>query len=214
MDVAEAISASFARSGIACDVAATKADGLHYLSVQRYDVAVFDINLPDGQGTEILRELRRRMDRMPVLILTAEFAIDDRVAALEDGADDYLVKPFDQRELEARVRALLRREQGRKTADLVYGALAYNPSAKTVLVAGRPVTMTRRELALFDILIRNKGRVMSKSRLYDGLFSFDDTDVGLNAIELYVARLRKKLAGSGTGIATMRGLGYKFDLDG
>ena len=135
------------------------------------------------------------------------------MSALNEGADDYLVKPFDLRELEARVRALVRRDQTQKGGEIRYGRLCFDPAAKSVRIDGRPVSMARRELALFGILVHNKGKVLSKERLYDGLFSFDDSDVGLNAVELYVARLRKKLAGSGTAIETLRGLGYRFDVD-
>lgn len=213
-DVADAICASFERGGIACDLAGDLAAARDCLGVQRYDTIVLDLNLPDGSGTDILRELRRAMDRTPVLVLTAEFAIDDRVSALNEGADDYLVKPFDLRELEARVRALVRRDQSQKGADIVFGKLVFNPGAKSLRVDGRAVTLARRELALLAVLLANKGRVLGKERLYDSLYSFDDADVGLNAVELYIGRLRKKIAGSGTHIETLRGLGYRFDVDG
>ncbi|MGR3572541.1 response regulator [Brevirhabdus sp.] len=213
-DVSDAISASFARVGIACDIAASVGDAQDHLAVQRYDVLVLDINLPDGLGTTILHDLRRGGDATPVLILTAQFSIDDRVSALNDGADDYLVKPFDLRELEARVRALARRDQSQKGTEIQVGGLVFDAAARSLRIGGRGVAMTRRELALLGILIGNRGKVLSKERLYDGLFSFDDSDVGLNAVELYIARLRKKIAGSGTAIETLRGLGYRFDATG
>lgn len=213
-DVSDAISASFARVGIACDIAASVQDAQDHLAVQRYDVLVLDINLPDGLGTTILHDLRRGGDATPVLILTAQFSIDDRVSALNDGADDYLVKPFDLRELEARVRALARRDQSQKGTEIQIGGLVFDAAARSLRIGGRGVAMTRRELALLGILIGNRGKVLSKERLYDGLFSFDDSDVGLNAVELYIARLRKKIAGSGTAIETLRGLGYRFDATG
>ncbi|MGB8624056.1 MAG: response regulator transcription factor [Paracoccaceae bacterium] len=213
-DVADAITASLARAGMACDVAPTLGDGRACIAVQGYDVVVLDINLPDGDGTELLREMRRRGDATPVLMLTAQFEVSDRVSALDKGADDYLVKPFDLRELEARVRALLRRDQGQKSAEITLGALSFDPAAKTVRVNGAPVALTRREMALLNLFLRHPGTVMDKERLFDGLFSFEDAEVSLNAVELYVARLRKKLAGSGLSIRTLRGLGYRLDADG
>ncbi|MHA6264674.1 response regulator [Arenibacterium sp. CAU 1754] len=212
-DMAEAIAIRLGRSGIACDVAATLDEARGFLDVQAYDVIVLDINLPDGLGTDLLRDLRAAGTRTPVLMLTAQFSVDDRVSALNLGADDYLVKPFDQRELEARIQALYRRDQAQKGEDISLRDLTFNPTAQLVTVAGQPLPVTRRELALLGLLIHNRGKVMSKERLFEGLFSFDDADVGLNAIELYIARLRKKLVGSGVRIETQRGLGYKLDLD-
>lgn len=212
-DMAEAILIRLGRSGVACDLAGSVDEAQGFLDVQRYDVIVLDINLPDGLGTEILADLRARGDRTPVLMLTALFSVDDRVSALNLGADDYLVKPFDYRELEARIQALHRRESSQKGEETVLGALTFNPTAQTALVAGAALALTRREFALLGLLLRNRGKIMSKERLFEGLFSFNDADVGLNAIELYIARLRKKLAGSGVGIETQRGLGYRLDLD-
>lgn len=210
-DVAEAIVASLARAGFACDVGATLAEAEAYLRVQAYDAAILDINLPDGDGRDLLRDLRRRGDRTPVLMLTAKFDVSSRVDALNQGADDYLVKPFDLRELEARVRALTRREAGRVATQVDIAGLVFDPSARTVQIGGEFVAMTRREMALLDLLVNHRGRIMSKERLFDGLFSFDDSDVGMNTVELYVGRLRKKLAGSGVCIETHRGLGYRLD---
>ncbi len=201
------------RSGIACDLAKTLDEARACVEVQRYDVIVLDINLPDGLGTELLKEMRSKGDRTPVLMLTAEFSVDDRVSSLNWGADDYLVKPFDHRELEARIRALYRREQGDKAEELTLGNLTFNASARVVRLEDSPVTLTRREFSLLEILIRNRGKTVSKERLYEGVFSFQDTDVSMNALELYVARLRKKLSGSTVRIETQRGLGYKLEAD-
>ncbi|MBB3712364.1 two-component system response regulator TctD [Limimaricola variabilis] len=213
-DVAEAASASLGRAGFACDVAPTLADAHACAGITGYAAIVLDLNLPDGSGRDFLRERRRAGDRTPVLVLTAQFSVDERVAALDDGADDYLVKPFDLRELEARLRALTRREAGRAENRMVLGGLDFDPGAQSLRVNGAAVTATRRELALLNLLIANRGRIMPKDRLFDGLFGFENADVGTNTIELYVARLRKKLAGSGVSIETHRGLGYRLDLDG
>jgi two-component system response regulator TctD len=211
-DMAEAIMIRLDRSGIACDLAKTLEEARSLLDVQRYDVIVLDLNLPDGLGTDLLKELRLKSDRTPVLVLTAEFSVDDRVSTLNSGADDYLVKPFDHRELEARIQALYRREQGDKAEELAIGDLAFNATARVVRLKEVPVNLTRREFSLLELFIRNRGKVLSKERLFEGIFSFQDTDVSMNALELYVARLRKKLSGSSVVIETQRGLGYKLEV--
>lgn len=212
-DMAEAIMIRLERTGIACDLAKTLEQARACVDVQRYDVVILDINLPDGLGTDLLKEMRARGDRTPVLMLTAEFAVDERVSSLDSGADDYLVKPFDHRELEARIRALFRREQGDKVEEIALGNLTFNPSAKLVRMGDNPINLTRREFALLELLVRNRGGTISKERLYEGVFSFQDTEVSMNAVELYVARLRKKLSGSSIRIETQRGLGYKLEVD-
>lgn len=213
LDMAEAVSIRLSEAGIACDAAHCLDEARAFLDVQRYDVIVLDINLPDGLGTDLLQERRAMGDRTPVLMLTAQFSVDDRISSLNLGADDYLIKPFDHRELEARIRALYRREQGDKGQEIRLGDLTFNPSAKVLRKDDVPITLTRREFTLLEMLVRNRGKVMNKERLFEGLFSFSDTDVGLNAIELYIARLRKKLTGSSVHIETQRGLGYKLDVD-
>lgn len=213
VDLAEGVIAHLARSGVVCDLAATLEDARDFRAVQRYDAVVLDINLPDGSGLALLRDMRAGADRTPVLMLTALSSIDDRVSALDLGADDYLGKPFDQRELEARLRALVRREAERKEAHITLGALVYAPKDRSAQLNGRQLDLTRREAALLDMLIRHRGHYLSKTRLYDSLYGFEEADVGVNAIELYIARLRKKFAGSGVAIQTQRGVGYRIDLD-
>ncbi|KJZ17987.1 response regulator transcription factor [Loktanella sp. S4079] len=213
-DMAEAVAIRLGKSGMACDLAENCATAEDFLAVQSYDAIVLDINLPDRNGTELLQALRQKNDRTPVLMLTALFSVDDRVSALDLGADDYLVKPFDQRELEARLRALIRRESDQKSEQILLGPLAFSPANLAATLNGVPVDLTRREAMLLGLLLRSQGQVLGKQRLYDGLFAFDDVDVGLNAIELYVARLRKKLTGSGVAIETQRGLGYRIHANG
>ncbi|MGR3755896.1 MAG: response regulator [Tranquillimonas sp.] len=210
-DMAEAVAQHLARGGFACDVAGTLDEAEAFLGVQHYDAAVLDIDLPDGDGRDLLRALRRGGSRVPVLMLTATFEVSARVGALDDGADDYLVKPFDLRELEARLRVLMRRSGGRAENALSVGDVTLDPGAQTVRVAGEAVALTRREYALLHLLLSHPGTIMSKDRLFDGLFAFADADVGANAVELYVARLRKKLAGAGVRIETHRGLGYRIE---
>ncbi|NDH03804.1 MAG: DNA-binding response regulator, partial [Marivivens sp.] len=178
-DLAEAVVTSLSRSGMACDHADSVEGAEDFLAVQSYDAIILDINLPDGSGTELLRKMRAGGDRTPVLMLTALFSVDDRVGALDLGADDYLVKPFDQRELEARLRALLRRESEQKSDTIALGPLHYSPAQMTATLNGERLDLTRREAALLGLLMRSPGQPLSKERLYDGLFTFSDADVGL-----------------------------------
>jgi DNA-binding response OmpR family regulator len=209
-DVAEAIAASFARRGDAVDSVGTVDDAMGMLDVNDYEVVVLDINLPDGEGTEILKSLRRQRRPTPVLMLTARLAVEERVAALDLGADDYLTKPFDLRELQARVRALARRSGPDRGGVIEFGRLAVDPAGRVASCEGAPLSLTRREFSLLEALMANRARVMPKERLFDRIFSMDDEEIGLNAIETYVARLRRKLEGSGVAIRTLRGLGYQL----
>ena len=209
-DMAEAVATRLRRSNMACDLADSAEAAEDFLAVQKYDALVLDINLPDRSGTDMLRDLRAKGDRTPVLMLTALFSVDDRVSALDLGADDYLVKPFDQRELEARLRALMRREADQKTETLQLGTLSFSPASMSATIGTERLDLTGREAALLGILLRQPGQVLSKERLYNGLYTFSDVDVGLNAIELYIGRLRKKIAGAGVTIETQRGLGYRI----
>ncbi len=213
VDLGEATQGQLVQNGIACDLATSCAGAEDCLAVQRYDVVVLDINLPDGSGTDILRDMRRTGQSMPVLMLTAQFSVDDKVSAFALGADDYLVKPFDHRELEARLHAMCRREISDRSAEVTLGALAFNATAGSAEVNGARLDLTRREFALLGLLVQHRGQVVSKERLLDGLYTFEDADVGVNAIELYVARLRKKLSGSDVSIRTLRGRGYQLDAD-
>ena len=214
IDLAEGIVMRLARSGIACDLADCLQAAQDYFAVQEYDAIVLDINLPDGSGRSFLRDIRSEGDRTPVLMLTALISVDDRVSALDLGADDYLVKPFDQRELEARIRALVRRDAEQKSDQVVLGPLTYSPASMSAVLEGQRLDLTRREAALLSVLMRHQGQYVTKTRLYDSLFAFNDADVGLNAIELYIARLRKRFSGSAVTISTQRGVGYKIGLDG
>ncbi len=209
-DVAEAIVASFLHRGDAIDRVDTVEAACDTLAVNDYEVVILDINLPDGEGTEVLRQLRRQRKPTPVLMLTARRAVEDRVAALDIGADDYLVKPFDLRELQARVRALGRRAGPDRSGIIEFGSLALDPAGRVASCGGVPLQLTRREFSLLEALMANRSRIMPKERLFDRMFSMDEEEIGLNAIETYVARLRRKLEGSGVAIRTLRGLGYQL----
>jgi DNA-binding response OmpR family regulator len=212
-DVADAIVANFSRSGHAIDRVTGCGAARDAVAVQDYDLVILDINLPDGSGFDFLKDLRGARNATPILVVTARREVEDRIGALDIGADDYLMKPFDLRELEARARALIRRSSGERSGLIEYGKVALDPAGRTASVAGAPLQLTRREFSVLEILMRGRGRVMAKERIFEKLFSFDDDEVGLNAVELYVARLRRKLAGSGLAIRNLRGLGYQIALD-
>lgn len=209
-DVADAIVQSFLRRGDAVDCVGTVEAAHDALAVNQYEVLILDINLPDGEGTEILRTLRRQRKPTPVLMLTARMSVEDRVEALDVGADDYLVKPFDLRELHARVRALGRRAGADRSGVIEFGPLQLDPAGQVASVGGVALQLTRREFSLLEALMANRTRIMAKERLFDRMFSMDEEEIGMNAIETYVARLRRKLEGSGVGIRTLRGLGYQL----
>lgn len=208
-DVGEAIVASLERMGHRAD---WERDGLsadELVRAQDYDLLVLDVMLPRLDGFSILRRLRERKDRTPVLVLTARSQIEDRVSALDLGADDYLVKPFDFRELEARVRALLRRQTGSTTSIVRCGPLAIDRAGRVATLNDRPLDLTRRELTLLELLAARPGRVFPKDELIDQLFGLDD-EPSENAVEQHMARLRRKIAGAGVEIRTLRGLGYQM----
>lgn len=207
-DVAETIIESFSKTGHVVEHATTLADAGQFSDFNEYDLVILDVNLPDGMGLELLKRLRSRGNPVPVLVLTARLAIDDRIGALDLGADDYMVKPFDLGELQARVRALLRRRSGNTTAVLEAGRLRFDMTDRTVTVSGEPRELTRREQVLLEIFLTKMGRVLDKQELLTKLFGLD-AENSENAVELYVGRLRRKIEGSGLEIKTLRGLGYQ-----
>ena len=213
-DVAEAIVASFARRGDAVDHAGTVAEAQDLVAVQDYDVAILDIQLPDGSGAAVLKVLRDTRSQTAVLMLTARGNVDDRVAVLDSGADDYLVKPFDLRELQARVRALARRQAPERASVIEFGDLRFDPANCALDIGGTPVTLTRREFSLLEVMLANRGRVIPKERIFERMYAFGDEEIGLNSVEIQVSRMRRKLEGSNVSIRTLRGLGYQLVADG
>ena len=175
-----------------------------------YSLVILDLGLPDMSGIDVLKALRRRGSKTPVLILTARDALEQRVQGLDSGADDYLLKPFAPAELEARVRALVRRGQGDPSPVIQVGNLTLDRSTGEVRVDGDLADLRRRELAVLTSLVSRAGKVVSKERLAAEVFAFDDV-VAPNALELYVGRLRKKLQPNGPQIRTLRGLGYLIE---
>lgn len=180
------------------------------LSTQTFDLLILDIGLPGADGFEVLRWARARGIPTPVLILTAADGVDSRVKGLDLGADDYLVKPFDLAELEARVRALTRRAQGHAGNVMRIGLLELDQSGRVVRIAGTPLDLSAREYALLEIFASRAGRVVDKGQIIDLLCQWD-AEVSANAVEVYVHRLRKKIEPAGVAITTLRGLGYCMD---
>jgi two-component system, OmpR family, response regulator TctD len=205
-DLGDAVQRRLRREGYAVDLEQDGEGADELLRQHAYKVIVLDIGLPKKDGFSVLRALRNRGDRTPVLMLTARSDIEDRVGALDVGADDYLSKPFDFREFDARCRALLRRSQGLASGVTVLGTLVFDRGAKTAKLGDVPLSLPNREYRLLEIFVGNLGRVLSKDQIASQLFGFDD-EAGVNAIELYVGRLRRKL-GTALTIRTMRGMGY------
>ncbi|MEJ1297787.1 MAG: response regulator [Candidatus Sedimenticola sp. (ex Thyasira tokunagai)] len=177
----------------------------HALQDEAFDLTVLDIGLPGQDGLTLLKKVRSSGSDLPVLLLTARDGIQDRVAGLDAGADDYLVKPFDLDELSARLRAISRRRGGRAVSQITYGDILLDPAAHTVMLSGDDVVCTTHEFAIIEALLSNCGRVLSRQRLEEALYGWDD-GVESNAIEVYIHHLRKKLGK--TLIRTVRGVGY------
>lgn len=204
-DLAQSVMRFLRAEGHAVDLAADAASADAAMAVADYACVILDLGLPDGSGLDVLRARRRAGDKTPVIIATARDQISDRIAGLDAGADDYVVKPFDLGELSARIRAHARRGQGLPETRLQIGGLEVDRAAGRIWTGGGEVRLTAREWVVFDTLIGARGRVVSKTTLEDALFAFNDMIEG-NAVEVYVSRLRQKL-GAGL-IETRRGLGY------
>lgn len=209
--LARGVIALLRESGFAVDHVANGEQALELEPLAPYGVAILDIGLPDMSGFDILKTMRRRGSRTPVLILTARDGLEDRVSGLDMGADDYLLKPFEPAELEARVRAVARRGRGASTPIITLAELSLNSSTGEVRIGERRLDLRRRELSVLSALMNSPGHVVPRERLSAEVFDYDDL-VAPNALELYVARLRKKLGPNGPQIRTIRGLGYVIDV--
>ncbi|CZF80655.1 Transcriptional regulatory protein tctD [Grimontia celer] len=207
--ISEAIEQRFTKQGHGVDCAYDGNIAHAMVSQTEYDLVILDLNLPNKSGEQIAKKIRHQSD-CPILVLTARTEVQDRIQLLDLGADDYVTKPFDFGELEARCRAVVRRRQGTDTNNLVFGDIEFDVARCKVFVQGDEIILKQRELRLLEIFLSHTNRVMSKEELIDHLYGFDDTP-NLNAIETYVARLRKAISHSNVEIKTLRGLGYAID---
>jgi len=205
--LAEGLTRSLRDSGYAVDCVKTGAEADSATATFEFDLLILDLNLPKMSGLEVLKRLRGRGRELPVLILTAQSGVEDRVRGLDLGADDYLAKPFALEELKARVRALTRRTTGTPML-FRHGGLSYDPIGKVARINGEVVDLSARESTLLEMLVQRAGRWVSKGQLLDHLCEWGE-EVSTNAIEVYVHRLRKKLRTAGVEIVTVRGLGYR-----
>ncbi len=209
-DLARSIMRSIKQMGHAVDVLDDGELANDVLKTEKYDLLVLDLNLPSMDGLEVLKCFRERGGVTPVLILTARAEIEDRVQGLDLGADDYLTKPFEIAELEARVRALLRRHQTKRSPLIKAGTLVFDTNTRTFLINGYDFSLTPRERGVLEVLIRNHGNVVPKDQIFEHIFNFDD-EADLSAIEIYISRLRKKFKDEEVTIRTIRGLGYMLE---
>ncbi|MBT5799621.1 MAG: response regulator transcription factor [Alphaproteobacteria bacterium] len=190
---------------VACDLAIAA----HYSSVTHFDIILLDIMLPDGDGRDFLRSIRSKNNNIPVIVMTARSEISDRVDLLDIGADDYIIKPFEFVELEARCRAVLRRHSGQNQQALSYGDITVYPLSALIEFGNHKISLRNRELRLLEIFCNSPEILFSKEQLTDRLFLISD-EVTENAVEVYIGRLRKKLLQSNVTIETVRGIGYRL----
>ena len=202
--LAKGLLQSLAMQSYAVDHFESVKEGVNAIAHEHYDLVILDLGLADGSGLDFLRVFRQEQTQ-PVIILTARDTIEDKIQGLDLGADDYLPKPFDANELQARIRALIRRSSGRASNDLIYGELSLDQKGRTITYNGELVNLSRREFNLLEVLLTNSGKVMSRSHLEQTLYSWDE-DIESNALEVHIHNLRKKLYT--TLIKTVRGVGY------
>lgn len=208
--LAEALRFALTQSGFAVDWVANGLDADEALKGAEFGLLILDLGLPKIDGLEVLRRLRRRNSTLPVLILSGREQPEEKVAGLDLGADDYLVKPFSLNELQARVRALLRRGHGVATPILTFRELSFDPATRTASISGHALPLSLHELSVLEVLIRRFGRPVSKEQLVEQIYTYDQ-EVSHNAIEVYVHRLRKKIGDTGLIVRTLYGRGYALD---
>ncbi len=211
-DIAQAISDYLQGRGIACDCAESIEDAEDHTSVQEFDCIILDLQLPDGSGLDFLKRLRAQKKRVSVIILTVNSDIESKLEGLYIGADDYIVKPVQMSELEARIRAVVRRAHGDVQEKISFGDLTLDPIEKVAFIRDETISFTRREYSILEILFRNRKKPVNKQRIFERVYAFSDDHVNMNAIELNIGRIRKKLANSNVTIRTLKGIGYQLDL--
>ncbi len=207
--LSSAVSERLRLDGHVVDEAESLGIANHYLSVSSYDLILLDIMLPDGDGRDFLLNHRKQKNTTPIIVLTARSEISDRVTILDLGADDYMVKPIDFNELEARCRAVLRRRSGEAQNQIKFGDVSFDSHSGTLMTGSRPIQLRAREIRLLEVFFVSLGKFF-KGKLVDKLFPLE-VDVTENAIEVYILRIRKHLAKTNVKITTVRGLGYKLE---
>lgn len=213
LELAHSLKSFFRLEKNQVEIAVDLEEAKHFLSVSHFDMILLDITLPDGDGRDFLRALRNSNNNVPVIVMTARSEISDRIDLLDIGADDYIVKPFDFAEIEARCRAVLRRHRGQDQLALSFGGVTLFPLMAELEKNGIRVSLRNRELRLLEIFFNSPDIIFSKDQLTDRLFSISE-EISENAIEVYVGRARKKLIGSNTEIETVRGMGYRLKING
>ena len=208
--LADGLVALLRGSGYAVDWVSDGTSALAATATESFDLVILDLNLPEMDGISVLRSMRARQERAAVLILTARGSPEERVKGLDLGADDYMIKPFDVSELEARVRVLLRRQAGLRSSTVSYGKVSFDLTSRTFSAEGVPLDIPARELGILELLFMRAGKVVAKEAIMQSLAGFDDELSG-NAIEQYVSRLRKRLAHHGLTVKTARGIGYYLE---
>lgn len=208
--LADGLTHTLVNSGYKVTCATSGAYAEHLLQAQGFDLIVLDLGLPDVDGLELLRRFRHLKMPLPIIILTARDGINDRITGIEQGADDYMTKPFELRELEVRINALIRRCYGGFSNDIVVGRLVLDTQNHQVLTEGQPILLSAREYGVLETLLMQAGKVVTKDRIAQRL-SADGDALTDNAIEIYVHRLRKHIEPYGTVIRTIRGLGYLLE---
>ncbi|MCE9570218.1 MAG: response regulator [Rhodocyclales bacterium] len=206
----DALQAGLKQAGHAVDWTRDGVSAETALATEEYAAVVLDLGLPRKDGLDVLRNLRARKRALPVLILTARDTVEDRIRGLDAGADDYLVKPFDLGELNARLRALLRRAGGRPAPVLAASGITLDPASRIVEYRGKPVELSSKEYALLQALMQQPGRALSRAQLEQHLYAWGD-EIGSNTVEVYIHHLRRKL--DAEAIRTLRGIGYVIARD-
>jgi two-component system OmpR family response regulator len=206
----DAVAKALRQLGHTVHAVASGRDADDALAAAEFDLAILDLGLPQLDGFEVLKRLRARKSALPVLVLTVRDSLDDLVTGLDLGADDYLTKPFQLAELEARVRALIRRSQSKGIPLLVHGPLRLDVAGRRLYCGEQPLELSARELAVVELLLMREGRVVTKQQIAEHLYGWDE-EASSNAVEVFIYRLRKKLESSGVELRTVRGMGYLID---